>query len=340
MSLPPGSPEALYHVVPHQDDEEVNASQIELAGETVAEPVPPPMDLPPFLVDARIRWIHFILGCSVLLPWNVVITAMPFFLSRLSSSPLHSTFGSYLTTTFTVSNFVFLAHATLTSKESSPSRQTRSSIIWLTILNFFLTLSTFFVPSPGVFFAFVLFNGIAQACAGAYLQTSVIAVASRFGPPAVQAMMSGQAAVAVAVSGVQVISAAASVMGKTRSYASDGSAEERSAFMFFALSTLFLIASAAANTWMVRMAVYQHIAASLEKPLKKSLTEDAHEDERRGLISDHPHGDSMSDMKSNTIRIAKANITYEVAVAYVFMVTLDVTFARLLASPSGQRSDY
>ena len=49
-------------------------------------------------------------------PLTVIITAMPYFLSRLKDSSLKSTFGSYLTTTFTLANFIFLAHATVTSK--------------------------------------------------------------------------------------------------------------------------------------------------------------------------------------------------------------------------------
>ncbi|KAJ7591507.1 hypothetical protein C8J56DRAFT_1047713 [Mycena floridula] len=55
--------------------------------------------------------------------------------------------------------------------------------------------------SSGLFFAFVLLN----AGCGAYLET-----ASRFGPTAMQTIMSGQAAVAVTVSSVQVVSAIAS----------------------------------------------------------------------------------------------------------------------------------
>ncbi|KAF8165080.1 nucleoside transporter-domain-containing protein [Crassisporium funariophilum] len=321
MSLPPGSPEALYHAIPQHSEDIVNTSVIELDGEA-AEPTLPATDPPAFLVDSRIQWIHFILGCSVLLPWNVTITAMPFFLSRLAGSPLRSTFGSYLTTTFTAANFIFLAHATATVKHTSPSRQTRSTLIWLTALNFLLVISTYFTPSPGVFFAFVLFNAAAQATVGAYLQTSVIAVASLFGPPAVQAMMSGQAAVAVAVSGVQVISAAASVYGKPRTFVSDGSAEERSAFIFFSLSTLFLVASAVTHTWLTNMPVYQHVAASLERDHKKGQGESGHADERRGLISTGP-SDLASD-RANTIRVAKLNVTYEVAVAYVFVITLAV----------------
>lgn len=205
--------------------------------------------------------------------------------------------------------------------QTSPSRQTHSSIIWLAILNFLLTLSTFFTPSPGVFFAFILFNGASQAVVGAYLQTSVIAVASLFGPLAVQAMMSGQAAVAVAVSGVQVISAAASVRGKTRVYASDGSAEERSAFIFFSLSTLFLIASAVAHSWMIKTPVYQQVAASLERGRKKTVGEIGLADERESLVTGSANVSPAED-RANAFRVGRANITYEVAVAYVFIVTL------------------
>ncbi|KAF9482455.1 hypothetical protein BDN70DRAFT_853218 [Pholiota conissans] len=325
MSLTLGSPEALYHVIPHEDDS-ANASQIELGNDgEAAEPVAhqQPEHHAPHPVDSRILWIHFILGCAVLLPWNVVITAMPFFLSRLSASPLRSAFASYLTTSFTAANFLFLAHATAVSKTTSPSKQTRSSIVWLVILNSLLTLTTFFVPSPGVFFAFVIFNGSAQAIVGAYLQTSVIAVASLFGPPAVQAMMAGQAAVAVAVSGVQVISAAASVWGKPSTFVSDGSAEERSAFFFFFLSTVFLVASWAAHAWLIRMPIYQTVAAPLERGVKKLHAEDGHERERWGLISSQPTHSPATD-KVNALRIAKVNIPYEIAVAYVFVVTLAV----------------
>lgn len=86
-----------------------------------------------FSVDSRIRLIHFILGCSVLLPWNgscclsqsvrqsdidvVMITATPFFVSRLSGSDLQLTFSSYLSCSFTASNFMFLAHATISSRQ-------------------------------------------------------------------------------------------------------------------------------------------------------------------------------------------------------------------------------
>lgn len=187
----------------------------------------------------------------------------------------------------------------------------------LSALTFLLTISTFFAVSPGLFVSFVLLNGAAQAAAGAYLQTSIIAVASLFGPPAVQAMMSGQAAVAVAVSGVQVLSASFSVWGKPRTYVSTGSAEERSAFIFFGLSTLFLVASAGAHAWLVSMPAYKIVAGSLEQHKKLS---GGTSEERLGLVSSGRT--DISHAKANAIRVLKANVSYEVAVAYVFVVTL------------------
>lgn len=48
---------------------------------------------------------------------TAMITATPYFLSRLAESPLKSTFSSYLSITFTASSLLFLAHATATSKQ-------------------------------------------------------------------------------------------------------------------------------------------------------------------------------------------------------------------------------
>ena len=187
------------------------------------------------------------------------------------------------------------------------------------MLNSLLILSTYFVPSPRVFFSLILFNAAAQAIAGAYLQTSTLAVGSLFGPPAIQSIMAGQAAVAVAVSGVQVISSAASVVGKHRTHTSDESVEEQSAFIFFALSTIFLLVSGGVHTWLIRMPVYEVVAASLERR-SKIHDDPVQVEDHRALI---PSGSAtLQGGKSDVIRIAKINIVYEVAAAYVYLVTL------------------
>ncbi|KAJ3761005.1 nucleoside transporter-domain-containing protein [Lentinula raphanica] len=333
------SPEALYHSIPQlPQDGPNNDSALELNAEHDNEEADEDSNLPTNVVtvDLRIRWINFVLGCAVLLPWNALITAIPYFLSRLAGSSLQSTFSSYLSITFTLSNFLCLAHATATSKQSPPSIRTTMSLYGLTALTLLLTLSTFITISPGLFFTFVLLNGVAQASFGSYLQNAVIAVASLFGPQAVQAMLAGQAAVAVVVSAVQVFSAAVSVhtsSGMESVSAKERDAEERSAFIFFGLSTIFLLFSIAAHKWLVSLPVYRAVAGSLESQKQQGTrtTGNGFEssdlgsdiDERsRMLVSAGPS--QMFTERHRIWRVAKANVLYEIAVAYVFMVTLTV----------------
>lgn len=104
---------------------------------SVEIPSPSPIHEQRDEISGRIRWIYFMFGAAVLLPWNgewqrllvriiclfddiqysVLITATPFFLSRLIGSDLRSSFSSYLSITFTLANFAFLAHATATSQQ-------------------------------------------------------------------------------------------------------------------------------------------------------------------------------------------------------------------------------
>jgi hypothetical protein len=135
------SMEAQYRALPQSPDlaHDISIpSAIEDVDESILDDDLAPSSAP---VDSRILWIHFMLGSAVLLPWNgtsetshisylvcrvsltmrpVMITAEPYFLSRLRNSPIRSTFASYLATTFTLSNFIFLAHATVTSKKVCP----------------------------------------------------------------------------------------------------------------------------------------------------------------------------------------------------------------------------
>ncbi|KAJ3790664.1 nucleoside transporter-domain-containing protein [Lentinula aff. detonsa] len=339
------SPEALYHSIPQnpplatpQTDESTLNLDADFDDEEAVEELVQPIVAVP--VDSRIRWINFVLGCAVLLPWNALITAIPYFLSRLAGSHLQSTFTSYLSITFTLANFLCLAHATATSKQTAPSVRTTTSLYGLTALTFLLTLSTFISISPGFFFIFVLLNGIIQASFGSYLQSSVIAVASLFGPQAVQAMLAGQAAVAVVVSAVQVVSAAVSV--KTATMAEfkseltgrgERDPEERSAFIFFGLSTIFLLLSLAAHRWLISMPEYRTVVGPLEVRKQGAGT-------TRTTIFDPPEVGTNVDEQSRILisagpsqfltqkhriwRVAKANVLYEIAVAYVFTVTLTV----------------
>ena len=264
-----------------------------------------------------------------------MITAQPYFISQLQHSSIRSTFGSYLVTTFTLSNFLFLAHATITSKkvhschnasvsliahcvlQVPPAQRTRWSMICCASLASLLTLSTFIKLPEGLFITFVLSTGIVLACAGAYLQTSVIAVASLFGPSIIQSMMSGQAIVAVILSSVQLISAATSLRAsKVRPV--DGAAETKSARLFFGISASFLVVCGAANVWMTRLPSYRAVVPADEPRPRRRLSVSAE------FLSLAPSG-SETDSKAtwdHILRIARANIIYELAVAYVFIITL------------------
>lgn len=137
-----------------------------------------------------------------------------------------------------------------------------------------------------------------------------------------QATMSGQGAVAVVVSAVQVLSATAFVWGTTPETVStiskDGAAEERSALIFFTLSTLFLLATTSALAWLTAMPAYKAVVGLLEQ--RQIHVYSASEDS--GDLVSSGRSSVVSEGRNQIWRVAKANITYEVAVAYVFIVTL------------------
>ncbi|KAI0278372.1 hypothetical protein BC826DRAFT_1113442, partial [Russula brevipes] len=138
----------------------------------------------------------------------VLVTVLPFFHSRVLGSPFAGTFSSYLLIAHNLAEFLFLAHATAVSKSSSPTRQTRLMILAVLFLTFLITLSTLVRTSPHAFLIFIMPIAVLSAAGVSYLQSPVFAVASIFGPRAVQAVMAGQAAVSVVVNGVQLVGAA------------------------------------------------------------------------------------------------------------------------------------
>ena len=200
--------------------------------------------------------------------------------------------------------------------KSNLTQQIRRSLIVLTVLVFLLTISTFIpLPAP-LFFSLVLLISACQASAGAYLQSAVMALASLFGPSAIQPVMSGQAAVGVLVSLVQVLSAGVGIHLAGPSGDKDTSAP-RAAFLFFGLSTLFLIFTITSHGWLVTMPVYKMVVLPFEA--KKGIT--GADEERETLVG----SDDRLPLKQGRIRdVAKMNAEYNFAGAYVFAVTLSV----------------
>ncbi|KAG2148126.1 nucleoside transporter-domain-containing protein [Suillus clintonianus] len=318
---------AAYHALPPAPVDDDRDSELDLEfDDSATDP-----SVTDEVVDSRIRWVYFMLGCAILLPWNVMITATSFFLSRLVGSPLRATFASYLTTTSTVFNVFALAHATMTSKRSSPSQRVFWSAASVTLIIVLLFFSTFTHYQPSTFFIFAILCSISLAICVSYLSTAAFAGASLFGAPYMQSMISGQAAIAVVVSVVQVVTSALSVWGSTpeaiaafisNDGVGDGKAEQDSARTFFGISALFMVSTFMAYAWMARLPAYKATVGILENNIKLhgalgSPTETG------GLVFSSTEQASHEE-RNQIIRVFKANIIYEFALAYVFVITLAI----------------
>lgn len=116
---------------------------------------------------------------------------------------------------------------------------------------------------------------------------------------------------------------------------SDGKAEEKSARTFFFLSTVFLLLCAAANAWLTRMPEYKAVVAPVDDPgsgWAHGRRVSADLSEHNPLFSPSSGDLDGGGALGERIRrregwrkiwsVAKRNAVYEVAVAYVFVVTL------------------
>ena len=199
------------------------------------------------------------------------------------------------------------------------------SLLFLTIP---LTTSTFISTTPGFFFYFVLAVATLATGIASYLQSSVAAVAALFGPEATQAVMSGQAAVGVAMSAVQVISILLSISGgepPTPTTTSRGrTTEEKSVCAFFTLSACFLAASIFAHRILMRTPQYKVLVAPLDSG---ALTTSEAMGERQALLTVPGHEIA----KDRIFRVIKANMNYEIAVAYVGVVSLVGFYSSLMS---------
>ena len=129
-----------------------------------------------------------------------------------------------------------------------------------------LFILTWIPTHPTAFFLFILANAVAQSIVCAYYSSSVVATSSYFGPFAMQALMSGQAAVAVVISLIQVIVTALSLNDTptARSEEEGRATEDNSASLFFFFTTTGMLISLLAHVYLVRMPIYRNVAAPFE----------------------------------------------------------------------------
>ncbi|KZT62152.1 hypothetical protein CALCODRAFT_426720 [Calocera cornea HHB12733] len=270
-----------------------------------------------------VKWVHFSLGAAVLLPWNAMITAMPYFLSRLEGSSLRSAFPSWLSTSFTAANFVVLAYATYTSDVAQSAIRIRLSTIAIILMFVLLTLSTLVPASPSGYFAFAIIMGMLLASAGSYTSNALVALASIFGPMAMQSVMSGQAAIGVLVSLVQLISAWLSLAGS----GSTPAGAARSAFGFFGVGVIFLIGCLFSHGWLTSLRVYARAMEPWMNGTVGNNTPALQGEEGETTIGESVESTVTMGQKRDVRtlwKVARKNLTYNLAVGYVFIITLAV----------------
>lgn len=255
-----------------------------------------------------------------------MITATPYFLSRLEGNRLKGTFNSYLSLTYTGVNFLFLAYATATSSLADASRRIRRSSFLIMFSLGSLAISPLLPMHRGVFFAFAILNGMVQACAGSFLQSAVVGLAALFGPELIATMFTGQAVIGVAVSVVQYFAAATSSPKPSTPEQPDAetsSSLSLFAFIFFGLASAYIALVLAAHSYLLRLPAYQSVIGSLGQRNGMIVEEEAedHED-----LENEPFLVQSIELQApgsiSIIRIAKLNTLHNLTVAWVFIVTL------------------
>ena len=154
----------------------------------------------------------------------------------------------------------------------------------------------------------------------------------------------------VAVSAIQLLSAVASVKASPAGFTvmEERAAEARSAFIFFALSTVFFIFSAGAYAWLMKTPEYREITGDnktrrVSISLSQSFTSDGEGD---GLVSGRSRGTPPSPV-ARTIAMIKTNLPFNFTAAWVFTVTLvsrksgwSVKLPDVRCSPCSHRSQF
>jgi len=360
---------AKYHAIPSSEDQAYDPN-VDEAGVGGDERAYSPGERIP--AESSIKWTYFLLGCAIMLPWegdvsrqttcpvcahvySVLANATPFFLSRMAGSPVYSTFSSYSASVYTVTKLICQFYCTFTSKQvrrfnqmaivsehshfgisqSSHSRRIFMSVIAMLVFATFLCLSTFNRGTPFAFFAFALFNAACMAAAASYLSTSVYAGASVLGTSFLQPVLTGQAAIAVAVSAVQVASSMIALWVSSpkivltdimRADSRDSQAEEIAARIIFGIGAIFLCITLVAYLWLTRQPFYKLVASTLEQYRKFGDP-----DELTVLVTDHRRNASTV-TTSHVYQVFRKNSIFMFSLAYVFIVSLvSARFVALIA---------
>ncbi|RGB36173.1 nucleoside transporter-domain-containing protein [Rhizophagus diaphanus] len=286
----------LNNVFGHREEEQAYAPILNHEGSSQAREDVPPRD------NYRIVYLTFLLqGVTMLLGWNVFITASVFFHESFRGSAYENNFQNYFSIVFTSFNFFFLGLALYTHNLENIPRRITITLIFMVLKFLLIAISTQYVESfgPTYYFYFVIaLIGIAGVTT-AFLQNEIFALVSQFSPNYTVSVMSGQGLAGSAVAIFQILSALAAPPSITFDTLEENDLS-RSALLYFLCAFIIVILALISFYFiLIRSPLYLH-----------------HRDQARRV-------ETICDI--NSIRATFDNIRILVfAVGFVFTVTLSV----------------
>ncbi|ORY25751.1 nucleoside transporter-domain-containing protein [Naematelia encephala] len=268
-----------------------------------------------------VYFCFWVLGAGVLLSWNALICTMPLLASYFpEDSPTKASLASWLSTAFCLGNLFFLGSAQRSVGKSSPSPRLHHSLILLFLSSLFITFPTLPILLPilpaSLMLPFLLFLTVVLSLATAWLQCAVFALAALWGSQEMLAVMSGQGGIAILVSLVQVGLAVISALHGAASGDEDYSDSQSTlaGIGLWALGSAGAFGCMIAHRWLMRHPDYRIVLAPLTMRGAGLMTGEDGEEQALGK----QHGEGA------TRRLLRKNAALNLAVAYVFVVTLAV----------------
>ncbi|KAF9119696.1 hypothetical protein BGW39_000113 [Mortierella sp. 14UC] len=217
-------------------------------------------------------WIMVIQGASMLLPWNVFITAQGFFKLKFTGSPYEDNFQNYFSIGFMGTNLLVVGSSILIQKQAPGTTHIIGSLllnaaVFLAIL---VSIQTDRTIDPTSYFFFAMTMLSLSAISTSIVQNGMFGLASKFTGRHVQGVMFGQglAGAGVAISQIvtQILSPpkgstytddllAGHGGGGGRKNKSEGL--EHSAFLFFMFALGYTLFAVLAQALLIRLPIYE-----------------------------------------------------------------------------------
>jgi len=148
-------------------------------------------------------WVVFFLqGIGMNFPWNVYITAVSYFHARLSTTGFKDDFENIFTSTYTLSNLLFMLLVVMNANEAY--FHMRGSVVVPQVMTCVLFATTtylvFFQMNDDYFFWISVGMIGLVGISAALVQSGIFGLAGRFPPIYTQAVMSGQGVAGIIVS--------------------------------------------------------------------------------------------------------------------------------------------